>query len=208
MKMPLAGWTCRAGGIAKKISSEKDTRPSEKKNVSKAGPLPNLEDPDALITAWNHRPKPVGFGFYGKGWQPRLGYLGTYDDKWRLERSPELPGDFDPLFYNGAHPDLQMPGYLEGGEPVELVNLSPEGQIAFNLPRDAPVCRIKTYADNTFDPEHCIATDVSMQCDTLCIISEKRSFYMVWRGRYALGEADVLAVNAVMVEAGRSHKTE
>ena len=40
-------------------------------------PLPNLEDPSDLIRSWDSRPRPVGFGFYGRGWMPRLKLAGT-----------------------------------------------------------------------------------------------------------------------------------
>ncbi|HEY7037549.1 MAG TPA: DUF2169 domain-containing protein, partial [Methylomirabilota bacterium] len=76
--------------------------------------LPNLEDPRNLIHSWDSRPRPVGFGFYGRGWAPRLAYAGTYDDRYRSERHPQPPADFSYRFFNGAHPDLQVEGYLRG----------------------------------------------------------------------------------------------
>ncbi|MCZ6675811.1 MAG: DUF2169 domain-containing protein, partial [Candidatus Poribacteria bacterium] len=96
--------------------------------------LPNLEDPDNLIESWEDHPKPIGFGFYGKAWEPRAGYMGTYDEKWRKERSPDPPTDFRFDHYNAAHPDLQVEGYLKGDERIELVNLTPDGRIRFWLP--------------------------------------------------------------------------
>jgi hypothetical protein len=96
--------------------------------------LPNLEDPDNLIKSWKDHPKPVGFGFYGRAWMPRASYISTYDEKWRRERSPDPPEDFQFDYYNGAHPDLQVKGYLKGGEEVELVNLTPDGTLRFQLP--------------------------------------------------------------------------
>jgi hypothetical protein len=46
-----------------------------------------------------------------------------------------LPKDFNPRFFNVAHPDLVCRRYLEGGEPVEIVNASPTGVLRFRLPR-------------------------------------------------------------------------
>lgn len=102
--------------------------------------LPNLEDPANLIKSWKDHPKPVGFGFRSKVWMPRTAFLGTYDDKWREERCPDLPEDFRLDFYNAAHPDLQVQGYLKGDEEVELVNLTPYGTVRFCLPRIRPSC--------------------------------------------------------------------
>ena len=81
--------------------------------------FPNLEDPDNSIRSWRSKPKPVGFGFYGRGWHPRAKYAGTYDEKYQKERAPSVPLDFSYAFYNAAHPDLQVKGYLRGDEDVE-----------------------------------------------------------------------------------------
>ena len=105
--------------------------------------LPNLEDPNNLIRSWKDHPKPVGFGFYGRTWMPRRGLLGTYDDKWRKEHSPDPPEDFRFEYYNGAHPDLQVDGFLKGDEDVELVNLTPDGKVGFRLPGLGISCKVR-----------------------------------------------------------------
>ena len=76
------------------------------------------------------------------GWMPRRGFLGTYDDKWRKERSPDLPEDFRFEYYNGAHPDLQVNGFLKGDEDVELLNLTPGGKVGFQLPGLSVSCKV------------------------------------------------------------------
>ena len=96
--------------------------------------LPNLEDPRNLIHAWSSCPRPAGFGFYGRGWAPRLAYAGTYDDKYMKERHPLLPVDFSYRFFNGAHPDLQVGGYLRGDEEVDLLNVCPGAQSGIPAP--------------------------------------------------------------------------
>lgn len=98
-------------------------------------PLPNLERPDALISSWQDRPEPAGFGFIGCHWEPRCRYGGTYDERWKRERAPLLPDDFDDRYHNAAHPSLISPRHFEGGEAVRVVNASPKGQLDFGLPR-------------------------------------------------------------------------
>ena len=160
-------------------------------------PLPNLEDPSHLIRRWRSRPRPVGFGFYGRGWMPRLGYAGTYDEQYRKERAPAPPLDFSYAFYNGAHPDLQVEGYLRGDEDVELKHVSPEPILRFRLPGVQPKITIAKW---TVPPEEWIeqnATedrDVSVEdiptieeaiptvLDTLVFIPDERLFYQVFRG--------------------------
>jgi hypothetical protein len=95
--------------------------------------LPNVEDPQHLISSWSDRPPPAGFGFVASYWLPRLKYAGTYDDKWQKNRFPLLPDDFDERYFQSAPEDQQLP--LRGGEMVELINLSPQGFLAFELPR-------------------------------------------------------------------------
>lgn len=97
--------------------------------------LPNVEDPRELITSWNQRPAPAGFGPIARDWLPRLALAGTYDEAWEASRSPLPPLDLDERFYQCAPEDQQAPRYLRGGEAVELFNLTPNGSLRFCLPR-------------------------------------------------------------------------
>jgi len=98
-------------------------------------PLPNLENPAHLIQNLADKPTPVGLGFIGRSWQPRVNYAGTYDQAWQEERMPSLPLDFDEKYYNGAHPDLQLAAPLIGGEEIVATNLNESGLIRFCVPR-------------------------------------------------------------------------
>ena len=46
---------------------------------------------------------------------------------------PFLPPDFDDRYFQMAPPDQQI-DYPRGGEEVQLVNLTPEGRLGFQLP--------------------------------------------------------------------------
>ena len=96
--------------------------------------LPNVEDPARLISSPGDRPAPAGFGPLAPHWRPRPKYAGTYDDAWQRNRAPYLPLDFDPRFLQIAPEDQQVPGYLKGGEAVEIVGATPSGALRFNLP--------------------------------------------------------------------------
>jgi hypothetical protein len=98
-------------------------------------PLPNVEDPSRLISSWNDRPAPAGFGAIASYWSPRLEWGGTYDDAWMKDKFPLLPDDFDSRFHQCALPDQQVRGYLRGGEAVALENLTESGSLQFNLPK-------------------------------------------------------------------------
>lgn len=77
--------------------------------------------------------RPMAFGPVGRAWLPRRQFAGTYDDRWTAERMPFLPDDFDDRYFQSAALDQQVTA-PRGGEPVELVNLSPRGRIATHLP--------------------------------------------------------------------------
>ncbi|MBN1843961.1 MAG: DUF2169 domain-containing protein [Deltaproteobacteria bacterium] len=188
------------------------------KKVLDGAPLPNLEDPDNLIKSWKDRPKPVGFGFYGKAWMPRLGYLEAYNNQQKQKSASASPGDFSFNHHNGAHPDLQLDGYLKGDEEVELVNLTPEGKTRFQLPGIKLSCTVTkslglttdlgaTYGEDErlegtevkreFENPHqppSATEKVELNLDTLCLIPDEQRLYLVWRGLcpiYNLSAAEV-----------------
>lgn len=100
--------------------------------------LPNIEDPKQLVKSWEDRPAPAGFGAIASHWQPRVSFGGTYDDAWQKSRAPLLAADLDDRFFQCAPVDQQANGFLRGGEPAVLLNLSPHGRggrMQFNLPK-------------------------------------------------------------------------
>ena len=133
--------------------------------IIRAVRLPNIEDPDDLLTperlilgearSWNAQPLPQGLGWFGKTWYPRMSFVAAMPG-WvdanttmreeslglvpagqiALARQFRLPS-FDARFCNGASLGLVLP-YLRGDEAVELTNLSSRGLIRFRLPGDAP----------------------------------------------------------------------
>ena len=78
-------------------------------------------------------------------------------------------------FYNGAPQDLQVPGYLKGDERVELVNLTPEGKLGFDLPG------IKLQVESEIKGREGVRL-LETPLDTLCLLSDEGWFYLVWRG--------------------------
>lgn len=135
--------------------------------------LPNLEDPVHLIQKITDRPPPSGFGAIAAHWQPRLKHAGTYDDAWQKARMPLLPTDFDPKFFNAAHPSLIAPGFLSGNERVEIDNASPEGRLAFYLPGNAPEFKLTMSGES--------AQPLTTQLDTVTINTDERTVQLLWR---------------------------
>lgn len=144
-----------------------------KRNELKGLPLPNLEDCEAPLDEPGNLQKPASFGHVAPSWEPRRSLAGTYDANWQRRRAPYLPEDFDPRFFNTAHPDLIFERYLEGGEPVELVNLSARGPIKFNLPKCEFQVRV-TIADEDVPAQ--------MNMETVLFEPEAKRFSMTWKG--------------------------
>ncbi len=194
-----SGEFCRENPTGRGFYSRKN------KKTLNGAPLPNIEDPDNLIKTWKDHPKPVGFGVYNKAWIPRASHMGTYDIKWRKERSPDPPEDFRFDYYNAAHPDLQVNGYLKGDEVVELVNLRPSGAIRFKLPGIKLNCKIlKLYdmtASSTFGSRNnrLITEEAGFNPDTLCLIPDDNRFYMVWRALCPINDLSASEIKEIEI---------
>lgn len=78
---------------------------------------------------------PGGFGPIASFWSPRLERAGTYDARWEAAKKPLLPDDYDERFASSAPDDQRSTVALRGGEPVQLTNLTPGGELRFDLPR-------------------------------------------------------------------------
>jgi len=137
-------------------------------------PLPNLEDPNDLIKQPSCEPMPACFGALAAHWLPRKNYAGTYDEKWETNCAPYLPNDFDKRFFNMAHPDLVYPGFLNGGEEVEITNMNPTGKIRFIIPNVKLVADVRI-ADKAESPKFNI--------ESLIIEPNKLKMSLVWRSQ-------------------------
>jgi hypothetical protein len=176
--------------------------------------LPNLEDPRDPIRSWDSRPRPVGFGFYGRGWAPRLQYAGTYDEKHMKERHPLLPLDFSYRFFNGAHPDLQVEGYLRGDEEVDLLNVCPRApRLSFRLPALVPKLSVSRWTvppepwleeragsgGSIVGPLPLVDEPLSPVLDTLVLVPEQGVFYEVFRAVGSLSSLDSPEIGRVTI---------
>jgi hypothetical protein len=139
----------------------------------KGARLPNIEDPNDLISRPRDRPEPAGFGFIAPSWKPRTEYQGTYDANWQRKRMPLLPEDFDDRFNNAASHDLIADGYFVGGELVQVRNATPSGVLRFRIP-----C-IMLESSLLIDAEIC---RIDMQLDTVVIDTDLSRFILTWRG--------------------------
>jgi len=134
--------------------------------------LPNLEDPLNLIRHYADKPEPSCFALSSPTWQPRVSFVGTYDDTWQTQRAPYLPLDFDKRFFNMSHKDLVYPSYLRGGEPIMINNMHPDGILQFNVPHINLVSKVEI--------DSLIKTP-EFNLETLIIEPNQLQLSMVWR---------------------------
>ncbi len=167
------------------IDTEKQTMLAEARNPIGRGfvgkrktqelegmPLPNLEDPKSLIRKPGDEADPACFAFVSSAWLPRWPYAGTYDETWQKNRAPYLPDDFDLRFFNAAAPEFVFDRYLQGGESVELDNLSRHGPIRFQLPTCQLEAKVRIAARTETPP---------LNLETVLIEPEEDRLSMVWR---------------------------
>lgn len=117
--------------------------------------------------------EPIGFGFIGENWIPRMRYAGTYDEAWRQNRFPLVPKDFDPRFHNKAAPGLTAKGLLRGGEPVEVRGCTVGKPLRFELP--ATRFTVDAAIANTTQPVPMTLAGVTVDCEAM-------QLRMLWRG--------------------------
>lgn len=152
-------------------------------------PLPNTEESNAQVTSPTGKYRPMSFGAVGRGWEPRLKFAGTYDEKWLENTFPFLPGDFQDQFYQAAPQDQQMVPPV-GGEQVVLINLTPEGRTTFRLPAmEMPVVFFHRDEDRE---------ELNAVADTILFEPDARRLAITWRASAPL-KANIFEMNRVIV---------
>ena len=120
---------------------------------------------------------PMGFGPIGRNWVARYPLAGTYDQNWLDNVFPFLPKDFDERYYQAAPADQQI-DYPQGGEEVQLLNLTPDGRTRFLLPTvDVPVVFFRKHGE----PERKQAV-----LDTIVIEPDLGRVLLTWRASVPL----------------------
>jgi hypothetical protein len=121
------------------------------------------------------RYRPMALGSIGRNWKPRYELAGTYDQAWLDDQAPFWPHDFDFAYFQAAPADQQIP-YPAGGEELILRNVTPQGYLRTQLPRqEMPVL---------FIPHTGREREVQPVVDTIVIEPDLQRFSMTWRARF------------------------
>jgi hypothetical protein len=141
-------------------------------------PVPNLEHPDRMISSPRDRLDPIGLGSVGRAWAPRIAYAGTYDARWREERAPFLPTDFDLRYFQSAPTDQQFP-HFRGGEQLRCINMASAPVVQYAIP-SLRVPITFHFTDRTIEQLGVLDTVILEPHLTLAML--------VWRARTPLGK--------------------
>lgn len=151
---------------------------------------PAIEDPQQPTGRRKAQRQLWGCGPVPATWESRRVHAGTYDAAWQRDRAPFLPVDFDPLFFQIAPPDQQVPGYLRGGEAIELVNCTPDG-----LRRAVvPTAEVRCQAFIGATPQ-----DLPLRLDTVVLRPDSEQIDLTWRGLLPLGRK-ILNLTRVQID--------
>ena len=152
-------------------------------------PVCNTEEIRDPVRDPGGRYQPMAFGPVGRNAPPRLRHAGTYDQAWVDNVFPFLPADFDSRYLQSAPEDQQI-AYPRGGEPILLVNLTPDGRREFTLPPvEMPL---------VFFPRRGNSVEQRGVLDTLLFEPDAERFCLVWRARYPL-QRDIFDVRQVVI---------
>jgi hypothetical protein len=134
------------------------------------------------VTGINREVPLTGLGPVARPWSARLAYAGTYDAAWeratRADVERGLPADyaadFDPRFFQCAHPALIAPTHLEGDEELVLTGLLP-GAAPFvtRLPGRRLTARLRDGAGGWHTAQ--------MRLDTVHLDVDARTASLCWR---------------------------
>ncbi len=204
--MPLR-WERAFGGVAAEQSGgapEYEARNPVGRSFAAAAerdfadrPLPNLEDPAALLASPHDRPTPACFAPIAPTWLPRRAYAGTYDELWQKHRAPYLPHDFDPKYFQVAPEDQIAPTYLVGGEPVEVIGCTVDAPLRFTL----PVCTLRVAFD--FRGRE---VQTQPQLETVLIEPDMSRVQLLWRAGIAV-DKHLLKLRRLIVECAEYSST-
>lgn len=163
-------------------------------------PLPNVEDPDELITSPKDRRRPAGYGALPLAWPQRFRFAGTtYDEAWLRTRFPGPAIDFDPSFHQLAYPDQQLDGELfDGTESFRIEGMHADGARELSL---APlvVKALATLRDPATDEE--TFTSIGLRLETVHLLPNVERAILVFRGVLPIADEDADDVVHLMLAA-------
>ncbi|MDI1433363.1 DUF2169 family type VI secretion system accessory protein [Polyangium sorediatum] len=142
--------------------------------------LPNVQPPGRHVTGPADLMEPIGYGPIAATWPAREARLGPFAGRFSLAHWHEapLPEGLDPLFFNVAPPDQEIPE-IRPDERIVLEGLHPEhARLVTNLPGLRPEVVMERASGRR--------EAIALTADTLWFDTTRGICTLVWRGRAAL----------------------
>lgn len=95
---------------------------------------PQCEGWEDFIDRFDRGYAPAGLSPMPNYFADRMQFAGTTDALWEKASAPNIPLDMKMDFWNAAPLDQRIPGYLKGGETLEMIGLAKAGTIAMQIP--------------------------------------------------------------------------
>ena len=134
---------------------------------------------------------PLAFGPIGRAWLPRRTWVGTYDDAWLKHHMPFPPHDLDQRYFQATVPD-QWIDFPQGGEPVEIVHLTPVARVVTRLPQVSVVINFNRRSGRV--------TQKLANLDTVLVLGEAMQLCLTWRARLVT-ERDLFEVESITISS-------
>jgi hypothetical protein len=140
--------------------------------------------PAARIELMNNRlsavDKPIavpGLGPVPRTWASRRQYAGTYDTAWReglkKNQRADYAKDFNPRFFQAAHPQWIFEPYWLGNEKIQLIGFTGDSGIFGQLPGWLPILNGQG-SRGAIRPQ-------PMNLDTVEVDLNRKRLYLTWR---------------------------
>ncbi len=144
-------------------------------------PLPNVEDPRAVMKSKGDKPPPASFAPWDLTWPHHFTKkMGSYTSDWVEKNGFALADDVDFSLFNVAAPDQRAPQFFPADEQFRVENMHPERRVLDGkLPGFKGRCLVrfaKKYdAEQTF-------RDVPMRIDTIHLFPHRERAIIFFRG--------------------------
>lgn len=149
----------------------------------RAYPAPQWESPNDPVTSLDRPCGLAGLGPVARHWTARARYIGTTDEAWERRMRADLlerglpfdyPGDFDPRFFQCAHPALASATHLRGDEQLGLRGLTGARE---DLLTRLPAVRVRA----RILPKGRDWSDATLPLDTVHVDLDLERVYLCWR---------------------------
>lgn len=178
-RMPIAPATAFGGEGFEGNPYGKGAQPIRLKDGAEWHGLPNVELPDALVSANTSKPGPAGFWAYAPDMPQRARFLGTFDEEWTRTRWPHLPVDTNFTYFQVAPPDQRLPqGFWRGGEAITIQNMHPTHAV---LQARLPALRARLFPAVAVSEQEFQIGEVETRLETVYLLPDQLAGVALYR---------------------------